>query len=110
MGDETHKFDRRTTDANLEAIGVRLQGLEGRVEVLEQKSEATNLELRANTELTRQTHRKVEDIHDVLDAARGGFKLIEGAGRIAKPLLWVILLVGSVWGYIVTGHWPDFKP
>lgn len=105
MEDAAHNFDRRGTDANIAALSVRMSGVEGRVEVLEQKQETTNVELRANTELTRQMHAKVEEIHEVFMAAKGGFKLVEGAGKIAKPLLWLVILVGAVWGYLTTGHW-----
>lgn len=60
---EEHQFDRRVTDVNYAALNVRLAGVEGRVEVLEEQGKVTNrelgetkLELRANTMLTRQSH------------------------------------------------------
>lgn len=59
---ETHNFDRRWTDVNVEALAVRVTGLEGRVESLERDLKDNTVELRANTTLTKQVHTNTETI------------------------------------------------
>lgn len=57
-----HKFDRRGTDPNVSALSVRVSGLEGRMEHVEQEVRANSRELVANTTLTRQVHTMAERV------------------------------------------------
>lgn len=47
---------------DIRALDLRVRGLEGRMEVVEEKMEAANRELRANTVLTQQVHEATERI------------------------------------------------
>lgn len=70
--DESHRFDRRSTDVNVQALAVRVAGLEARIEVVEKDMKANARELLANTALTRQVHEKAERIEkgtaDIVEA------------------------------------------
>lgn len=59
---EEHSFDRRITDANMAALNIRVTGLEGRMEIVEQKQDDHARELFANTALTKQVHSNTEEI------------------------------------------------
>lgn len=39
-------------------------------------------------------------------AARGAFDVLQTIGRIAKPILWVMALVGAIGAAIKFGEWP----
>lgn len=54
MAAQAHKFDRRTTDAAVAALGARVTSVEGRMATVEQTVAGQTLELRANTTLTKQ--------------------------------------------------------
>lgn len=60
--DDNHQFDRRSSDANVASLSLRVGSLEGRVTVLEQGLNSNTLELRANTVLTQQVHTNTEAI------------------------------------------------
>jgi hypothetical protein len=123
--DDPH-FDRRTGDVNVAALATRMNSLEGRVEVLEEKTEANNRELRANTRLTMQVHEalfgregddddpgirgKVKEMHDVFTGAKRGLQFLnsvaDAGARYGKPILYLVLICGAVVTFVKTG---DFK-
>lgn len=135
MAHEDHNFNRRRTDANVLALATRVGSLEGRIEVLEAQSEANGRELVANTRLTQQVHEavfgvddqpglhaKVGEMHEVFTTAKNGFELLtkmgnfavkaaETAGKVAKPLFWLVALVVAIFAYFKTGHfaWPEWQ-
>lgn len=124
---EAHNFDRREQDANVAALGTRLKGIEDTVHG------KLIPDLEHNTRVCTKLHdamfgsdgddgiqMKVQEMHDAFTTMRNGMKvlsamgngvfwIIEKGGRAAKPLFWIIVLTGSLWTYISTGHW-DFKP
>ena len=42
----------------------------------------------------------------MLDAAKGGLKFLEGLARIAKPVVWLMVLIGAIAAYVKNGQWP----
>lgn len=122
---ESH-FDRRTSDVNVSALATRMNSIEGRVEVLEEKTETNNRELRANTRLTMQVHEalfgresddddpgirgKVREMHDVFTGAKRGLQFLnsvaDAGARYGKPILYLVLICGAIGAYFKTG---DFK-
>jgi hypothetical protein len=122
-----HAFDRRSTDANVSALGTRLHGIEDTV------IEKVLPRLEENTRICTQLHEavfgkgdddglmmKVQEMHDVFSRATNGIRVlsvmgngivkgIEIAGKVAKPLIYVAILVGAIIGFIKTGTW-DLKP
>jgi hypothetical protein len=71
---EDHQFDRRNGDVNVSALAFRVQRLESRMEVVEERIGTTNLELAANTALTKQVHTAVAAItantESIIDATK----------------------------------------
>lgn len=97
MSGEIHSFDRRGTDANVAALGVRVQGLEGRMQVVELEVRTNSRELEANTRLTRQVHEMAERVE-------------KNTGEIVAATIWlsttkkiVIALVAGVGGVAAAG-------
>lgn len=124
-GDGEHKFDRRRTDVNVEALAMRMSGLELRVETLEEQGRTANRELQANTKLTMQVHEaifgrgtdeddtglagKVKAVHDVFTDAKRGFAFLNGVAdagaRWGKPIFWFVAICGAGLTYWKTGAW-----
>lgn len=101
---EAHQFDRRSGDVNYESLRIQLKSLQDHVH------EHVVPELRATSQLTKQVHEamfgrgdakgmsdKVEEMHNAFSAARGGFKVLETMGKVAKP----ILVLGALWAFVV---------
>lgn len=117
-GAEPHNFDRRVSDVNVSALAVRVASLEGRVESLEDRVLQSTTELAANTQLTKQVHEalhgrgdvpglamKVDEMHAVFAAAKGGFKVLEFTGKVAKPLAYITAIFAAMGALFATGHW-----
>lgn len=49
---------------------------------------------------------KVDRMYDVFAAAAGGFKVLEYAGKIAKPIGIIAAACAAVVTLVATGHWP----
>lgn len=95
---DVHHYDRRGTDVNVTALDVRVRGLEGRMEIVENKVETTNRELLANTELTKQVHSMAERIEaDVSDVVHA----VKWLSTTKKLLLVVMTGVAGACGAIV---------
>lgn len=110
---DDHQFNRRATDANYSALETRLSSLEAFVH------EQIAPHLNRNTEMTAEIHAKNDEMYTAFVTAKnavrvvtaignGVIKTAEVGGKLAKPLLWMVLLSGAVWGYFSTGewHWP----
>lgn len=108
-------FNRRTQDANVDALRQQVKGLEDHVHG------AMMPELRANTILTKQMHARTEEMWEVFESTRNGFrmiasignagvKLIEVGGKIARPLVWIAALTVAGVGFLKTGQFtlPDW--
>lgn len=71
---EDHQFDRRSTDANVAALSVRVSGLERRMENVEKAQTENTRELQANTQLTKQAHAMIEEVRqntvDIVEAVK----------------------------------------
>lgn len=118
---EPHNFDRRATDPHVSQLSLRMGALENRVESLEMETRDNNRELRANTVLTQQTHQRTEEMYEIFEPARNGFRMIGGVGnaglkvielggKIAKPLIFIGALGVGVVAYFKTGsfQWPSW--
>lgn len=123
MNGDVHHFDRRAEDVNAKSIATRMDSLEATVH------EKALPELQANTRLCADLHAaifgkdqddglqmRVQEMHDVFTAARnairvftavgnGAVKAVELGGKVAKPLLWIALLFGSIITFVKTGVW-----
>lgn len=116
MGEQAHSFDRRAGDVNYESLRVQLKSLQDHVH------EHVVPELRATSQLTKQVHeamfgrgddkgviQKVQEVHDAFSAAKGGLKVLETMGKVAKP----ILVLGALWAFVValvhgSVEWPKW--
>jgi hypothetical protein len=85
--DAAHDFDRRTSDVNVQALSVRMQGLEGRLEVLEEQGRRTAPELAKNTEMTGEVHQAVFGVEGEFVGLAGMTKDVHAAvfGTATSP-------------------------
>lgn len=67
-------FDRRSTDASIEALATRVAGLEGRVENLELQGKDNSRSLAENNAMTRE-------MHDAIFGVDGEFTGVAGMAR-----------------------------
>lgn len=51
--------------------------------------------LTKNTELTAQIKSNTSDLVDLFTAARGAFKVLEGLGKIARPLMYISAVISA---------------
>lgn len=133
-GEDDRRFDRRRSDLRVDALDTRMKALEEHVfDVLTPMVKSSAREMEANTALTEETHGWVAEVreeltgqraqttemYDVFSAAKnaihvmtkigdGLVKAAEFGGKVARPLFWITLLFGSLWGYFTGGefHWP----
>jgi hypothetical protein len=126
--EEPHDFDRRVSDVNVAAISTELRALSETVH--DRIGPALDDNTRICTDLRKAVFghgdddglaMKVQEMHDVFTAGRNGMRVlsavgngvmwtIEKGGKIAKPLFWLALLVGSIVTYWKTGNWPQGTP
>lgn len=104
----------------------RIDVLATRVDAVEQWMEGFKLqmtdvgnEVKANTRLTEEIHGRNEEMYEIFDATRNGFRVIaalgnvclrsiEACGRLAKPLFWTAAVAAALWAWWKTGTfiWP----
>lgn len=128
---ESHQFDRRSTDLNVAALTLRMKGLEGRIEVLEQQATDHGRELRANTEMTKlgltKAERveeaifgrdddeddvgvkgKVKEMHDVFTDAKRGLaflnRIADVGARWGKPVAYLAAVITAIVVWWKTGE------
>lgn len=126
-GNDPPPFQRRTSDAVVSSLSLRVQGLENRMELVETGLRDNREELRENTKMTtRITHvlegagdgentgmqGKVESMYDVFDTARSGFRMIGKTGdfldRHGKKLFWIGVATVCGITYLKTGQFPKW--
>lgn len=122
MTEREHQFDRREGDLNVRALATRLKSVEDLQEV-------HGLELKGNTTLTKQLHEavfgradelglqdKLTEMYDMFEATRNGFRMIasvgnfglrviETAGKYARPLFWIGAVAAACLTWAKTGTW-----
>jgi len=88
-------------------IDAAIENLNARVAQIE-RDMAANAEITArNTDLIQQIDRNTQDIVDTFQALSGGFRVLQGLGRIARPLACIVGLVAAV---LTAGSaWRGFK-
>lgn len=91
-------------DPNIDAA---IQNLNARVAQMEHDLAANAQTTTRNTELIEQIGRNTQDIVDTFQALAGGFRVLQGVGRLAKPLACIIGLVTAI---LTAGSaWRGFK-
>jgi hypothetical protein len=102
--------ERRKSDAfiqeRIDSLATRMDAVEQWAESFELKMSDVGNEVKANTALTEEIHGKTDDIFQIVTAARGAFKVLDAAGKLAKPLIYVGGFAAAVWALLSTGHWP----
>lgn len=117
------QFDRRKEDVNVAALALRVKGLEGRMELVEEGLKANGDEMRENTKVTMRTNvhiegteqtlgirAKVDEVYEIFDAARSGFRYLGRVGdwmeRNGKRAFWIMACIIALGTYAKTGKWP----
>lgn len=123
MVDGVHNFDRRASDVNVAALGTEIRALSETVH------ERIVPSLDDNTRICTQLREavfgkneddglamKVQEMHDVFSKATNGMRVlaalgngvvkgIEIGGKIAKPLIYIIMLIGALLGLVKGVPW-----
>lgn len=90
--------DRRNPDtvdtAFRELVSLRLDQGSSKMKALEAG-------LQANTESTARVEKNTQEIVDFFNNMKGGMKVLETLGRLAKPITAIIFLITTVWGAIM---------
>ncbi len=98
--DSDHQDPVETMPGELRAIHTRLDTGDERMTRIEQ-------DLAANTEATKKTAESIAELVEVFGALKGGFKVFEYLGKLAKPMSAIIALGAAVLGLIAAwkgGH------
>jgi hypothetical protein len=94
---DAHTFDRRGSDANVQALAVRVSGLEGRMETVERAVRTNSLELQANTRLTKQ-------VHEMAERTEGNtMEIVNAVKWLSTTKKLVVVLVAGVGGIATAG-------
>lgn len=81
--------DEHLTDAFVKSLHARVVQME--------QDMASNADATArNTDSIEQIRRNTQDIVDTFQALAGGFKVLQGLGRLAKPLAYIVGLVTAM--------------
>lgn len=112
---------RRSDYPTLETLDLRVTALEDGMENIRLQMTDAAKEIKANTRLTEDIHGKAEEMYEIFDATRNGFRMIQGVGnlgvrvlefggKIAKPLVWIVAAGAGIFAYLKTGHFtiPDW--
>lgn len=70
-----------------------IKSLHAKVVQMEQRVDATADATTKNTESIEQIRKNTQDIVDTFSALSGGFRVLQGLGRVAKPLAYIVGLV-----------------
>lgn len=79
MHDDQQPPDQYFSAAAFHALNSRVSTLEG---LMAENADATN----RNTEAIDRVEKNTRDIVDTFQALAGGFKVLQGLGKLAKPL------------------------
>src|SRR4051812_10008715 len=94
---DAHKFDRRSTDANVAALAVRVNAFESWAERLE-------VEVKSNTRLTEEVHGNTAEIVELFKASKDFFEFTARWGKrvaiFAKYVSYIAGAIAAVWAVL----------
>jgi hypothetical protein len=118
-----HQFDRRKSDVNWDGLNRRVAILEEWRETFTHDFNTLTNEVQSSGRLVEDIHGKSEEMYEIFNATRNGFRMIAAignfglrvitaVGKYAKPLFWTFALVAAALAWYKTGHfsWPDWTP
>lgn len=88
--------DPNLTDAFVKSTHARLAMFEDRMEKIERDMQTNTVATAKNTDSIEQIRQNTQDIVDTFQALAGGFKVLQGLGRLAKPLAYIVGFVTAV--------------
>ncbi|KAA5926349.1 hypothetical protein F1536_12410 [Achromobacter xylosoxidans] len=95
--------DPHLTDAAVKSIHGRVTAAELSLEQMAARLGKIETDMRTNatataknTDSIEQIRQNTQDIIDTFQALAGGFKVLQGLGRLAKPLAYIVGLVTAV--------------
>lgn len=59
-------------------------------------------DLKTNTEATERVEANTKEMLEFFNSMKGAFKTLEMLGKLAKPLGYILMVVGSVVGIVLT--------
>ncbi len=80
--------DKYLSEAFIKSLHARVVSMEGS---LQENTAATQ----RNTEAIEAVRSNTQDIVDTFQALAGGFKVLQGLGKLAKPLAYIVGLVSA---------------
>lgn len=91
-----------------ETIAQQLDRGAARMDDLQHQINALDKAIAANTDLTQKIHESTSGLVDAFDALKGGMKVLEQIGKLAKPLSYIVGFATSAWvlWHTLTGGGP----
>jgi hypothetical protein len=89
----TDEHDPYLSEAFIKALHARVVSMEGN---LAENTDAT----KRNTEAIEDIAKDTRGIIEMFSALEGGFKVLSGIGRLAKPIFYIVSACGAVLGLV----------
>lgn len=82
-----------------ETIAQQLDRGAARMDDLQHQIDALDKAIAANTDLTQKIHDSTSGLVEAFDALRGGLRVLEQIGRVARPLSYIVGFATAAWGF-----------
>jgi hypothetical protein len=87
----------RKAEQDDERMGDRLDSMERRLEDGDSRMGKIEVAVRTNAEATSRIEKNTGDLVEAFQSLRGGFKVLEFVGKLAKPLAGIIALATATY-------------
>lgn len=95
---------QQSTDHRLEEVERKAEQQQLLLTIGEQRMDALEAAVEANTKLTRQVHTDTAEMVAWINAIKGATRVLEAVGKLAKPLAYLLALIA-----VVAGWWASAK-
>lgn len=75
---------------------------EQRIAALEAEVLAIKDDLKANTESTNRVEANTKEMLEFFNSVKGAFRVLDMLGKLAKPLTYILMLVGAITAFWLT--------
>ncbi len=99
--------DPNLTDAFVKSTHARLAMFEDRMEKIERDMQTNTVATAKNTDSIEQIRQNTQDIVDTFAALAGGFKVLQGLGKLARPIGYIATAIAATLAAVaaVKGFW-----
>lgn len=93
----TDDFGDLVGPAHIKTIYARLDHVDERMDTGDSRMGSIETELAKNTAATARVEAGTEELLGILNAMKGGLKVLEGLGKLAKPVTALVALGLALW-------------